>query len=162
MKQLSLRFSGAILISLFVALILSLLPLSSSLVIWRPEWIVLVIIHWGILFPKTSSYFLVFMTGLLIDALSATILGQHALSLIVVLYITISLSQRMSPKTLMQQTFILFIAIGSYLLINLWILGITNSRPQDWGYWAPLFSSILIWPLTHRLLSMLHIVKRDL
>lgn len=162
MKQLSLRFSGAILLSLLVALILSLLPLSNTLAIWRPEWVVLVVIHWGILFPKVSSYFVVFITGLLIDSLSAAILGQHALSLVIVLYITISLSQRMSPKTLMQQTFILFIAIGSYLLINLWILGITNNKPQSWVYWAPLFSSIVIWPLAHRVLSMLHVVQRGL
>ncbi len=162
MKQLSLRFSGAILMSLLVALILSLLPLSNTLAIWRPEWVVLVVIHWGILFPKVSSYFVVFITGLLIDSLSAAILGQHALSLVIALYITISLSQRMSPKTLMQQTFILFIAISSYLLINLWILGITNNKPQSWVYWAPLFSSIVIWPLAHRALSMLHIVQRGL
>jgi rod shape-determining protein MreD len=162
MDQLSLRFSGAIITSLFVALILSLLPLSEPFATWRPEWIVLVVIHWGILFPKTSSYILVFITGLLIDDLSGTVLGQHSLSLVVVLYFTLSLNRRLSAKTLMQQVFIIFIAMGSYLLINLWMLNISNNKPQDWHYWAPLISSIGVWPIVHRLLCFLHIAPRGL
>jgi len=162
MEQLSLRFSGAIITSLLVALILSLLPLSEPFTTWRPEWVVLVVIHWGILFPKTSSYILVFITGLLIDDLSGSVLGQHALSLIVVLYFTLSLNRRLSAKTLMQQVLIIFIAMGSYLFINFWVLNISDNKPQDWYYWAPLLSSIGAWPIVHRLLCQLHIAPRGL
>ena len=162
MEQLSLRFSGAILTSLFVALILSLIPLPGPFAVWRPEWIILVVIHWGILFPKTSSYIVVFIVGLLIDSLSGTILGQHSLGLVVVLYITLSLNRRLSAKTLMQQILIIFIGLGSYLFINYWMLNISHDKPKDWYYVAPLLSSIIAWPIVHRLLCMLHIAPRGL
>ncbi|HHL18842.1 MAG TPA: rod shape-determining protein MreD [Thiothrix sp.] len=162
MEQLSLRFSGAILTSLFVALILSLIPLPEPFSIWQPEWVALAVIHWGILFPKTSSYIVVFITGLLIDSLSGTLLGQHSLGLVVVLYITLSLNRRLSAKTLMQQVFIILFAIGSYLAINYFMLNISHSKPKDWYYWAPLLSSIVAWPIAHRLLSMLHTSPRGL
>lgn len=162
MEQLSLRFSGAIITSLFIALVLSLLPLSEPFATWRPEWIVLTVIHWGIMFPKTVSYIVVFITGLLVDSLSGSLIGQHALGLTVVLYFTLQLNQRLSAKTLMQQVFIITIAMGSYLLINLWILNISNSKPQNWHYWFPLLSSIGVWPIVHRLLCLLHITPRGL
>ena len=162
MEQLSLRFSGAILTSLFVALILSLIPLPEPFATWRPEWVVLAVIHWGILFPKTSSYIVVFITGLLIDALSGTVLGQHSLGLVVVLYITLSLNRRLSAKTLMQQVVIILLALASYLFINYWMLNISHNKPKDWYYWASLLSSIVAWPIVHRLLCMLHIQPRGL
>lgn len=162
MDQLNLRFPGAIIVSLFVALILSILPLPKPLSIWQPEWVVLAVIHWGILFPKTSSYIVVFLTGLIIDSLAGSVLGQHSLALVVVLYFTISLNRRLSAKALMQQIFIIIFAMGAYLLINYWMLNITHHKPQSWYYWAPLLSSIIAWPILHRLLSMLHVVPRGI
>lgn len=162
MDSLTLRFPGAIILSMVIMLILTIIPLPETLQSWRPEWVALTIVHWGILFPKKNLYLLVWLTGLLIDTLLGNTLGQHALGFIIVLFITIRMSERITPKTLLQHFFLVFIAIGTYLLINLWILGITDEKPNNWSYWHPLFSSLLISPLLHALLNRLHIVNRSL
>ncbi len=162
MEHLTLRFPGAILLSIFIALILSIVHLPSALQTWRPEWVALAIIHWAILFPRESNYLVAWTSGLLLDALWGNILGQHALGFVIVLFITIRMSERITPKTLFQYFFLVFIALGSYLLVNLWILGLTKDKPSDWSYWFPLLSSLLIWPFVHGLLNQLHVTRKGL
>jgi rod shape-determining protein MreD len=160
MEHLTLRFPGAILLSLVIALILSIIHLPGTLQVWRPEWVALVIIHWAILFPKQSSYLLVWVAGLLVDALYGNTIGQHALGFVIVLFISIRMSERIMPKTLIQYFFLVFIALGTYLLVNLWVLGLTKDKPSDWSYWLTLLSSLLAWPFVHGLLNHLHIAKK--
>jgi rod shape-determining protein MreD len=162
MDSLTLRFSGAILLSIFIALILSIVHLPEALQAWRPEWVALAIIHWGMLFPKKNHYLMVWIAGLLLDALLGSTIGQHALGFVIVLFITIRMTERITPNTLIQHLFLNFIALGTYLLVNLWILGISDEKPHDWSYWFPLFSSLLFWPLVHSLLNRLHIVNRSI
>lgn len=161
MEQLTLKFPGAILLSLLAAIIISIIPLSENLQSWRPQWLALAIVHWGIFFPKQINYLTAWITGLLLDSLLGTTLGQHALGLTIVLFVTIRLSERITPKTLIQQFFLVFISIGTYMLVNLWIRGLTLDKPHSWSYWMPLISSLLLWPAVHPLLSKLHIAKKE-
>ncbi len=160
MEHLTLRFSGAILLSFLVALILSIIHLPESLQVWRPEWIALIIIHWAIFFPKKMNYLTVWIVGLLIDTLWGNTLGQHALGFSLILFLTTRMSERITPKTLLQFFFLVFISIGTYLLVNLWVLGITQNKPNNWSYWLPLVSSLITWPFIHALLNRLHIAKK--
>jgi len=160
MEHLTLRFSGAILLSFLIALILSIVHLPASWQIWRPEWVALIIVHWAIFFPKKNSYLVVWVVGLLIDTLWGNTLGQHALGFTIILFITTRMSERIAPKTLLQFFFLVFITIGAYLLVNLWILGLTKDKPSDWSYWFSLLSSLIAWPFVHGLLNKLHIAKK--
>lgn len=162
MESLTLRFPGAILLSMLVALILAIIHLPESIQFWRPEWLALLIIHWGMLFPKKISFLTVWIAGLLMDTMLGNLLGQHALGYTIVLFLTIKLSERITPKTFLQQFFLVFIVLGTYLLVNLWILGISQNKPSNWTYWFPLISSILIWPLLHSFLNRFHMVNRNI
>jgi len=42
-----------------------------------------------------------------------------------------------------------------YLLISLWVRGITGVPPQSWTFWMPAFTSMLLWP-------WLFIILRDI
>ena len=55
MENLSLRFPGAMLLSYFIAILLSIIHLPLDLQAWRPEWLALVIIHWAIFFSKENT-----------------------------------------------------------------------------------------------------------
>jgi len=162
MDKVFLRFPGAILTSVLVAMILTMLPLSSGLLVWRPDWIALTFIHWAIIMPKRISLVLAWFTGLLMDVLSGAILGQYALGFTLVLYMALRLSERINPRIIWQQVFMIFIILGVYLLINLWILGVTGNTPYSWNYWLPLFSSIFVWPIVHQLLSVFKVTRKHL
>jgi rod shape-determining protein MreD len=162
MDQATLRFPGAILLSVLIALVLTLLPLPESWQAWKPEWLALTFIHWALLLPRKISFFLVWFIGLLVDTLSGTLLGQHAFGFLLVLYLSIRLGERMTARTLMQQLTLIFIALGAYLLISLWILRASDYKPQTWTYWLPLLSSLIVWPIYHYFLSFLHIIRKEL
>ena len=112
--------------------------------------------------PKRISLALAWFTGLLIDVVSGAILGQYALGFTLVLYMSLRLSERINPRIIWQQAFMIFIVLGVYLLINLWILGVTDNVPYSWSYWLPLFSSIFIWPLWHKLLNLFKVTRKHL
>ena len=160
MEEITPRFKGAIVLSLLIAFILMILPLRDEWLVWRPEWLALTIIHWGLVSPQRSSFVLVWFIGLLVDAMYGSILGQHALGYTIVLYMTLRMRPRVLTDSFFQQMFIVFIVLGTYLLINLWILGVTGNSPKGWGYWLTVLSSLIAWPFYHYFLQIFHFKKK--
>lgn len=153
------KFRGAIFLSLLFALVLTLLPIPETLLKWRPEWVALTLIHWALVLPKKVGIVIAWFTGLLLDALYGSSLGQHALGLTIIVFITLRLRLRVNPLTLTHQWTVLLIALGSYLLINLWVLGFTGNSPSAWPYWLSLGGSIIIWPVYHWVLLKLFMIN---
>ena len=156
MDEVTPRFAGAIIVSLIFAFVLTILPLRADLVIYRPEWLALTFIHWGLVAPSKSSLFLAWFVGLMVDALYGSILGQYSFGFTIVLFLTLRMRSRLLLDSFVQQLFLLSFVLGTYLLINLWILGITGNSPQGWGYWFTVITSILVWPLYHYFLRIFH------
>ena len=160
MENISLRFPGAVLLSLIIAFALTIIPVRESWLLWRPEWLALTFVHWGLASPKNSSLLLAWFVGLLVDAIHGSILGQHALGYSIVLFMTLRMRPRILIDGFFQQMFLLLLVLGTYLLINLWILGVTGNSPPGWGYWTTVLSSLLIWPLYHYYMQVFHAEKK--
>jgi len=154
------RFTGAIVLSLVIAFALTILPLSAEWVVFRPEWIALTFIHWGLVSPNKSSLLLAWFMGLMVDSLYGSIIGQHALGFTIVLFMTLRMRSRILLDSFFQQLFLLALVLGTYLLINLWILGITGNSPAGWSYWFTVLTSIVVWPIYHYFLRMFHSRKK--
>lgn len=162
MDRVSLRFNGAIIVTMIIALLLTLMPLPLTIEAWRPDWIALTLIYWSITLPKQISLFLAWFTGLLVDTLYGTILGQHALGFTIVLYFALRFSERINPQIIWQQAFMILLVLSTYLLINLWLLGVTGNSPNTWAYWLSLFSSLFIWPVWQKFLSLFVVARKHL
>ena len=160
MENISLRFPGAVLLSLIIAFALTIIPVRESWLLWRPEWLALTFVHWGLASPKNSSLLLAWFVGLLVDAIHGSILGQHALGYSIVLFMILLMRPRILIDSFFQQIFLLSFVLGTYLLINLWILGATGNSPPGWGYWTTVLSSLLIWPLYHYYMQVYHAKKK--
>lgn len=157
------RFPGAVLLTLVIATILAIIPLGEYISFWRPEWIVLTLVHWALIIRDRMSLLTVFALGLVIDALYGSLLGQHALGFVLVTYLAVRLSLRMTPEAFLQQMALLFAILGLYMLVNLWIQSVTGGGTlSGWLYWMPLFSSLLVWPVYHSLLGYFHIQRKAL
>ena len=143
----------------FVAMILAVIPLPeifpSEVGYLRPEWVVLVLIYWVIALPQRVGIVIAWITGLLMDVLLGSLLGQHAISFVIVAYIAVSLYQRLRMFSLWQQSLEVLAMVGLDRLINFWIESIAGLT--EWNLWYLLASvvSALLWPLVFLLLRTL-------
>ncbi|MDA9298368.1 rod shape-determining protein MreD, partial [Pseudomonadales bacterium] len=80
------------------------------------------------------------------DILLGSLIGQHAIALIVVVYVASSLYQRMRMFAVWQQSLVVFAIVGLDQLVNFWIESISGAA--DWNMWylLPSLVSALVWP----------------
>ncbi len=142
----------AIALTLFIALLLAIVPLPDWLTSLRPEWTVLTILYWSIALPQRVGVGIAWIVGLLLDVLSGTLLGQRALSLAVVSYIAIRIHQRIRNYPLIQQALVILVLVALYQLLNLWFDGIIGHPAKGWSYWLPSLTSMILWPWVFLLL----------
>lgn len=144
----SARYSGdwVITLSLMGALLLTLLPMPAAVQVYRPEWVALVVIYWCLAAPERVGVGVAWGMGIMLDVISGTLLGQHALALALVAYIAIKLHRQARQFPLWQQAFMVMLLIIVHLMLNLWVQGIIGQPPRSWKYWLPALTSMLLWP----------------
>lgn len=144
-----------IVMSFIVAIMLTALPLPDWAVNWRPAWVALVLIYWCMAVPDRIGIAVGWFLGLLLDVQQSTVLGQNALGLTIIAFLTIKSYQRMRVFPLAQQAVLICFYLLFYELITLWITGYIGTSTRDWTYWMPAITSMLLWP-------WLFIILRDL
>lgn len=112
----------------------------------RPDWVALVLIYWCLALPQRVGMGIAFILGITLDVLMGSLLGQHALALVTIVYLTLELHQRLRVFPLWQQA----LSILALLILNqfllLWVSGISGHPVRSWVYWAPALSGMLMWP----------------
>jgi len=155
MRQEQHHAGGVIVLSFIVAFMLTAMPLPDWAISWRPAWVAMVLVYWCMALPDRVGIAIAWMLGLLLDVQQGTVLGQNALGLALVAYITLKSYQRVRVFPLPQQALV----VCGYLLllqfISLWIRGMMGVPPEHWTFWMPAFSSMLLWP-------WLFVILRDL
>ena len=141
-----------ILITFIIALLLTTIPLPDWLRYVRPDWAGLVLIYWCLALPYRVGVGTGWMTGLLVDLLTGTLLGQHALSLTVVAWLTLKFHQRMRLFPILQQAVTVMVLLIVHQLLALWISRIIGRPAAPWYVWMPAITGMLIWPLVFSML----------
>ncbi|MEY6432287.1 rod shape-determining protein MreD [Thioalkalicoccus limnaeus] len=149
------RGGGVILATLAVAMILTLLPMPDWSVPYRPPWIALTLLYWVLAVPERVGVFSAFGLGLLLDVVSANLLGQQALSLAVMAYLAEVLHRRIRLFPPLQQTLSIWMLLLVERLLFLWLLVATGQPLPPPVYWAGTVTGMLLWP-------WLFVVLRDL
>ena len=149
------RGSLVIVATFVVALLLTILPLPEWMVKFRPEWVALILIYWCMALPQRVGIISGFVLGLLLDTLQGAVLGQHALALVVIAYLTNRVHQQVRVYPMWQQALSVMGLLLLYQLLLLWVNGITGIKSQVWLYWLPTLSSTLLWP-------WLYLILRDI
>lgn len=137
----------ALIIGSFIcAFWISIYPLPNALVYLRPEWVTLVLIYWVLAFPQRVGVMTAWFVGLILDGFEGTALGQHALSLAVVAYVTQVLYQRVRMYAIWQQALLVFVLVGLKQLLGLWVNSLIHVMTPDIRFLIPAFTSALMWP----------------
>ncbi len=142
-------------ITLLVAFMLTIMPLPDWAVEFRPDWVTLVLIYWAMALPTRVGVTIAWLTGLMLDVSHGAILGQHALGLMLVIYIVHIQHQRLRVVSLIQQALVILFLLLLKQLIVLWVSGIVGHAPDTWLYFMPTLTGALLWP-------WIYIILRDM
>ena len=135
-----------IIMSFVIAIMLTAMPLPDIAVNWRPAWVAIVLIYWCMAIPDRIGVAIGWCLGLILDVQQGTVLGQNALGLMLIAFITIKSYQRMRVFPLAQQAVLVCFYLLLYKLVMLLIMGYLDTGTRDWEYWMPAISSMLLWP----------------
>jgi rod shape-determining protein MreD len=142
-------------LTIFVAFMLTIIPLPDWAIEFRPDWVTLVIIYWAMALPGRAGVTIAWLAGLMLDVSHGAILGQNALGLVLVIYIVHLQHQRLRVASLVQQAIVIFFLLLLKQLIVLWVSGIVGHAPDTWLFFMPCVSGALLWP-------WIYIIMRDL
>lgn len=147
-------------VSVFVALLLGLLPLPGALQPLRPYWLALVVAFWVIEDPDHAGLGFAFAMGLVADVAFGGLLGEQALRLTVMTFILQRFRSQLRFFPLSQQA----LAIGGLLLNDRVVSAAVHlmlGEPQlPWAFWwAPLLG-MLLWGPLFLMLDALRIGRR--
>jgi len=141
-----------ILISLIVALTLMIMPMPEWAEASRPQWLIMTVIYWCIALPDRVGVIIAWLTGLVLDVATGSLLGQNAMAFAVVAFLAIKLHQRIRLFPIWQQALSILILVALYQIIILWAKGFTGQSAQDWSYWLASIASMVLWPIVFKLL----------
>jgi len=144
-----------VVLSFLVAMMLTSLPLPESAIIYRPDWLILVLIYWCMALPERIGIFTGWFLGLTLDVMYGSLLGQNAMAFSIVAYLVNIMYLRVRMFPLWQQSVMVFLLVIVHLAINAWIRGISGQISISWTYWMPALTSALVWPF-------LFVVLRDI
>ena len=135
-----------VLITVAIAIVLTLLPMPHYVEFLRPYWVALVLIYWCLETQGMVSLGLAFTLGLVLDLLTGTLLGQHALSLVIIVYLVTRFRSRLRFFPPWQQALSVLALLLNDRVILLWIISLRGEPLPSAVYWlAPLVGTAL-WP----------------
>lgn len=148
------RLAILIIVSFLLAGWLMLFPVPYDWQWVAPRWLALALIYWILAFPKFVGILTGWFVGFGFDILKGGLLGQHALSLLMVAYLTGLLRHRSRLSPVWYQGLLVGVLVGLgdwVLLITQWLIG---HPPRTLSYWMPTVSSALLWPFVYRFLKL--------
>lgn len=149
-----------IILTFFVALVLTVVPLPPIIKYGNPEWTALVLIYWCLALPHRIGMITALIVGLLVDGLKGNLFGQHALGLVVVSYLVLSFYQRIRISPVFQQALTVMGLLLIYQLLLFWFDGISRTTQdsisiqssRDWRFWLHAVGGFIVWPWLYYLL----------
>ncbi|MDP5293165.1 rod shape-determining protein MreD [Oceanimonas sp. CHS3-5] len=146
MSAFPLRSRLGIMLSLALALMLSILPLPDLIAPFRPDWLLITLIYWAIALPHRANVGTAFVAGLLLDLLLGSVLGVRSLALVIPVYLAASQFQRMRNYSVWQQAFV----VGGLVMLNklliFWTAYLNRDIQADYHYFWSIVSSMVFWP----------------
>lgn len=135
------------LLTIVAALSLSILPLPAGIASFRPDWVAIVLLYWGLVEPDRYGLFSAFGIGLVLDALTGTLLGQHSLALIVIVYLSQRLYLQIRAFPASQLAIVVIALLAIYQFILLWIDGLAGQQQPLVERWGPVLTGGILWLL---------------
>jgi len=136
-----------VIVSIVVALMLAIAPMPDWAESFRPDWVTMTLIYWTMNLPRSYGIGWAWAIGLILDVAQGTLLGQHALALSLVIYVTVTFHLQMRQFPTLQLSLTVCALLALYQFILFWINGVAGVNTPAVTYWGPVLSGSLIYPL---------------
>jgi len=134
-----------VVISVIAALMLAIAPMPEWAEAFRPNWVALTLIYWAMNLPASYGVGWAWVIGLVLDVAQGTLLGQHALALSLVIYVTVKFHLQFRQFPALQLTATVFALLAIYQFILFWINGVAGFHAPAVNYWGPVIAGTLVW-----------------
>lgn len=133
-------------LSILVAVALSISPLPDWAGPWRPAWALLAAIYWGIALPSSFGVASAWLTGLMLDVFDATLLGQNALGFAIAAYIAARYHLVIRNLSLIQQALTVGGMVMAFNALMYAIEAAAGYEVDLPSRAASAVTSMLVWP----------------
>lgn len=142
-------------VTLILVVVLTVIPLPGVLQPLRPYWAALLLIYWNLEAGRMRKLGQAFLLGLVLDLVTGTLLGQHALSLVIINYLLERFRNRIRFFPPWQQALAVFGLLVNDRIVQLWVIGLVGRGWPDWTWWLPPLTGVVLWPWLFLLLDAL-------
>lgn len=150
-----------IFLTILAAILLSLIPLPEVLVQFKPYWVALVVIYWSLETKDIISLGLAFVIGLVLDIVSGSLMGMHALSLVIMVFLVQHFRPRLRFFPPWQQALSVLGLLVNDRIILIWITVLLGEPLPTWQYWLPPLIGMALWPWLFLLLDRVRAMSRQ-
>jgi rod shape-determining protein MreD len=133
-------------LTLLLGLMLTLMPLPRVIEPARPYWLALFVIYWNLEGGRLRHLGQAFLIGLVLDVCTASLLGQHALSLVILIFLLERFRARIRFFPPWQQAVAILALLINDRVIQIWIIGLMGNDWPVWSWWLAPVVGVLIWP----------------
>lgn len=137
---------SVIYVTLFIGLVLSVWPLPEPLRPFWPAWPALILIYWGMALPHRINVGSFWAIGLLLDVLKGALLGEHAVALAVLAFVTSQWHLQVRVFPVHQQVLVVAMLLALYEFLLFWIRGIVGIDQPLMHSVTPVVMGALLWP----------------
>lgn len=134
-------------LSVLIAIMLSVMPLPVGLQPFRPAWLALVLAYWIIETPDKVSMPLAFILGLIEDLVAGSMMGEHALRLVVVTFILMRFRARIRFFPLSQQALVIVAVLINDKIISAVLHAFWREPAASLWSWITPVLAFVLWPL---------------
>ena len=142
-----------IFLTIMAAVLLSLLPLPEAMLPFKPYWVAIVLIYWTLETHDMIGLGLAFLIGLILDTLSGSLMGLHALSLVIMVFLVQRFRSRLRFFPPWQQALSVLGLLVNDRIILIWITVLLGEPLPTWKHWLPPLVGMALWPWLFLLLD---------
>ena len=129
-----------------IALALEVLPLPTWAAPARPAWVIALLVFWCLQAPQRVNIGAAFLLGIALDVFKGTLLGQHALALVLVAFIAARFHLQMRVFPLWQQSTAVGLLVMLAGALLWWTDGMSGQQHALILRVPTAFVTALLWP----------------